>query len=200
MSELSRKQKQRLLPSHMFVVLKWTGKAKARLVAGGNVQRNFMSKEETSSPTAATEAVLLTSIVDATEERDVAIVDIPNAFIQMRVENKQDRVILQISGKVVEWLVTIAPDVYKEYVVLGKRDIPHLLVECHNTIYGTMVAGQLYYRKFTGSLEWWGFVMNPYNPCVWNKVIKGKQCPIVFHVDDSKISHVNPKVVDYTID
>jgi hypothetical protein len=116
MSELSREQKQRLLPSHMFVVLKRTGKAKARLVAGRNVQRDFMSKEGTCSPTAATEAVLLTSIVNATEERDVAIVDIPNAFIQTWVENEKDRVILQILGKVVEWLVPIAPDVYKECV------------------------------------------------------------------------------------
>jgi hypothetical protein len=145
MSELSKEQKQRLLPSHMSVLLKRSGEARARLAAGANVQRDFISKEETSSPTAATEAVLLTSIVNASENRDVAIVDIPNAFIQTWVQKEKDRVILHISGKVVEWLVAIAPEVYKGYVVLGKRDIPHLLVECHNTIYRMMVAGLLYY-------------------------------------------------------
>jgi len=38
------------------------------------------------------------------------------------------------------------------------------------------------------------------DPCVWNKTIKGKQLTICFHVDDCKISNVNVRVVDYTID
>ncbi len=42
-----------------------------------------MTKEEASSPTTYTESVILTSIVDAKEGRDVATVDIPNAFAQM---------------------------------------------------------------------------------------------------------------------
>ena len=41
--------------------------------------------------------------------------------------------------------------------------------------------------------------MKPYDPCVWNKTIKGKQITIWFHVDDCKISHVGEKVVDYTV-
>jgi hypothetical protein len=49
-------------------------------------------------------------------------------------------------------------------------------------------------------LERRGFVTNPYNPCVWNKVKKGKQCTIVFYVNDCKISHVDLRVVDDTID
>jgi hypothetical protein len=38
----------------------------------------------------ATEAVLLTCIIDAEEGRDVAVVDIPNAFIQTKTEDKAD--------------------------------------------------------------------------------------------------------------
>ena len=41
--------------------------------------------------------------------------------------------------------------------------------------------------------------MNPYDPCVWSKVLKDKQMTICFHVDNKKISNVNTKVVDYTI-
>jgi hypothetical protein len=55
---------------------------KAGVVAGGNLQRGHVTKEESSSLTVSTESVLLTSIVDAHEGRDVAIIDIPNAFIQ----------------------------------------------------------------------------------------------------------------------
>ena len=37
--------------------------------------------------------------------------------------------------------------------------------------------------------------MNPYKPCVWNKDIDGKQFTIIYHVDDLKLSHVDPSVV-----
>jgi hypothetical protein len=48
-------------------------------------------------------------------------------------------------------------------------------------------------------LERKNFIKNSYDPCVWNKVVKGKQCTICFHVDDCKISHVSPKVIDNMI-
>jgi hypothetical protein len=72
-------------------------------------------------------------------------------------------------------------------------------VECKNTIYGTMVAALLYYCKFAESLEMNQFIMNPYDPCVWNKIINSKQCTICFHVDDCKISHVSAEVLDNII-
>ena len=40
------------------------------------------------------------------------------------------------------------------------------------------------------------YTLNPYDPCVANNIIESKQCTIYWHVDDLKISHVNPKVVD----
>ncbi len=49
----------------MFIGQKQTGETKARMVAGGNTQCGHVTKEESSSSTVFTEAVLLTSIVDA---------------------------------------------------------------------------------------------------------------------------------------
>jgi hypothetical protein len=66
----------------MFIGQKRTGETKARMAAGGNTQRGHVTKEKSSSPTVSTKAVLLTSIVDARKGRDVAVVDIPNVFIQ----------------------------------------------------------------------------------------------------------------------
>jgi hypothetical protein len=40
-----------------------------------------------------------------------------------------------------------------------------------------------------------GFDLNPYDPCVANKVFEGRQYTIAWYVDDNKISHVNPSVV-----
>lgn len=45
-----------------------------------------------------------------------------------------------------------------------------------------------------------GFELNEYDKCVANKVINGEQCTIVFYVDDNKISHKDPKVLDGIID
>jgi len=47
-----------------------------------------------------------------------------------------------------------------------------------------------------GSLQDRGFTLNPYNRCVANKDIKGKQCTVIWHVDDLKISHESMEVVE----
>jgi len=39
-------------------------------------------------------------------------------------------------------------------------------------------------------------MINPYDQCVANKQIQGKQCTIIWHVDDLKISHVEKNVVE----
>jgi hypothetical protein len=199
MSELTAEQQAKILQSHMFIGQKRTGETKVRMVAGGNTQRGHVTKEESSFPTVSTKAVLLTSIVVAREGRDVAVVDIPNAFIQTKVDDAKDCVIICITGVIVDWLVKVAPKVYASYVATNSKGVNSLLVECYNAIYGTMVAGLLYYRKFLNSLKNRGFTVNPYDPCVWNRVIVGKQMTICFHVDDCKISHLDPKVVNYLV-
>ena len=66
------------------------------MFAGGNNQRGTIDKEDAASPTAALESVLLTSTIDAAEERDSAVIDIPNAFIQTRINNDEDKVVLRL--------------------------------------------------------------------------------------------------------
>jgi hypothetical protein len=51
----------------MFLKQKRTGTIKGRTVAGGNKQHDFISKQEASSPTFATKAVLLSCIINADE-------------------------------------------------------------------------------------------------------------------------------------
>jgi hypothetical protein len=40
----------------------------------------------------------------------------------------------------------------------------------------------------------WGFTINPYEWCVANKMIDGKKCTVLWHVEDLKISHVSEDV------
>jgi hypothetical protein len=198
-SELTPEQKGTILESHIFITKKRTGEIKGRTVAGGNKQRDYISKEDASSPTVAIESVILTSLIDAIESREVAVIDVPNAFIQTAVEDKKKRVIIRIRGMLADMLVRIAPEVYGDYISTDKKGNKQILVECLNALYGTMVASLLYYEKFTNSLSKNGYKVNPYDACVWNKYIKGKQCTICFHVDDCKISHVSKQVIDKEI-
>jgi hypothetical protein len=128
--ELSKGQKQTILESHIFMKKKRTGEIKGRTVAGGNKQRGYIDKEESSSPTVATESVLLTSIVDAIEERCTAIIDVPNAFIQTVVEDKSKQVIIRIRGMLVDILVKIAPEIYGPFVTTNRKGNKQILVKC----------------------------------------------------------------------
>jgi hypothetical protein len=170
-------------------------------VIGGNKQHDYVTKEDVSSPTVTAEAVMLTCVIDAQEDRDVAVIDILNAFVQtvMSKEDAEHHVTVHIRGPLVDVLVVIAPDVYGPYVSTTKTGQKVLIVECLNAVYGTMVTALLYYKKFVKSLVNHGFKLNPYDGYVTNKIVKGKQITVCFHVDDCKISHEHPKVVDETI-
>jgi hypothetical protein len=105
----------------MFLKQKRDGKIKGRTVASGSKQRDYISKEDASSLMVATESVLLSCIIDAEEEQDVAVVDILNAFVQKRVENEKDMAFIKIRGILVDILVEISPDIYKSYVSKDKK-------------------------------------------------------------------------------
>ena len=94
------------------------------------------------------------------EEREVAIFDIPNAFVQTEVTDEKNRVIALICGMLVDILVKIAPYIYKDYVKVNNKGEKQILVECLNALYGIMMASLLYYQKFTARLEKSGFEIN----------------------------------------
>jgi hypothetical protein len=198
--ELTVAQRKVIMESHLFLKLKSDGTIKGRQVAGGNKQRGYISKEDSSSKTVSTEAVLLSCIIDAEEERDVAVIDIPNAFIQTRVEDPKDMAIIRLRGVLVDMLLEVAPGVYDKYVTLDAKGNKQLIVQCLNAIYGTMVASLLYYKKFGKTLLREGFVINPYDCGVANRMVKGKQQTILWHVDDCKLSCVYTKANDKLIE
>jgi len=117
--ELTPSQKGAVLESHVSQGER-SSKIKGCTVAGGNKQGDNISKEYTSSPT---ESVLLTCIVDAEEGRDIAVIDIPNAFIQMHFKEEKDMVTTKIHGVLVDILLEIVPEVYMPYVYTGKYGV-----------------------------------------------------------------------------
>jgi len=54
----------------------------------------------------------------------------------------------------------------------------------------------LFWKLLSNTLQEWGFKIYEYDQCVANKIIKGKQCTIIWQVDDLKISHVDKRAVE----
>jgi hypothetical protein len=158
---LTKKQKEQII----FVEQKRDGLIEAQKVIGGNKQQDYITKKDVSSPMVTAEAVILTCIIDAQEDRDIAVVDIPNAFVETVVdeEDAEHCVIVRIRGQLVDILVSIAPDLYGLYLTTNKSDQKVFIVECLNAVYGTMVAALLYYKKFVKSVTKQGFKLNPYD-------------------------------------
>ena len=171
---------------------------KGRLVYDGSKTRDWVSQEEAASPTVSMESISLTTVIDPKEKRDIMTANIPNAFIQAhmpKIEKGKDRVIMKITGTLVELLVKLAPTVYGPFVVFekGKKVI---YLEVLRALYGMLVAALLWYKTLRKDLEKIGFVFNPYDPCVCNRKVKSNQHTVRFHVDDLMSSHEDKKVND----
>ena len=196
-SKMTTNERKKAMESLIFLTEKRDGTIKARTCANGSVQRDWMTKEESTSPTTTLESVIITAVVDAKENRDVATVDIPNAFIQTELAKKEedDRVILKIRGKLVDMLVDIDPGTYAKFVAFenGKKI---LYCEVLKAIYGMLMSALMFYKKWRKDLIRKGYTINPYDPCVANKIIRGKQHTVTWHVDDLKSSHIDKTVND----
>ena len=199
-TNLSAKQKDRAQEAMMLLAEKdFTKEVKGRLVFRGDGTREWLTREDTASPTASLEGIELTITVDAYERRDVMSMDVPNAFIQTfmpepKVEDGEEQVVMKITGSLVNILTDMDPEMRK-YVVKenGKRVIYTVVLRA---IYGMLQSSLLWYNQFRGDLEERGFKFNEYDPCIANKMVNGKQQTIRFHVDDLLSSHVDPKVND----
>jgi hypothetical protein len=188
-------ERQAALPYLMFLKQKRSGKIKGRGCADGRRQKSYSNKEDTSSPTVSIESVMLTSIIEASEKRDIATVDIPGAFLQADMDVI---VHMKITGTMVDILVQLQPSKYKKFVLTENEKIV-LYVQLNKALYSTLQAALLFWRKLTAKLQEWGFEINPYDWCIANRFINNSQCTIVWHVDDLKISHVDPDVVTSVI-
>lgn len=188
---LTREQKLSALRYLMFLKEKRSGEVKGTGCADGRKQRVYKTKEETHAPTVSMEAMFITAIFNAMEGRDVAIVDIPGAFMQAEI----DKLIhVKLDGELVDLLVKLDPK-YAQYITYeqGRKVI---YTELDKALYGTLQAALLFWKKLSSILvDQLGFTINPYNSCVANKQIDGKQFTICWHVDDLKLSHKSSKIV-----
>ena len=119
--------------------------------------------------------------------------DIPGAFLQTKAS---DETFIKLQGGIIESLLKINPDWKRCVVYEGRKEVPTIYSEALKVLYGTVDASKLFFEDLSGFLlEDLGFTRNPYDWCIVNNIINGKQCTIVWWVDDLMISHADPKLV-----
>ena len=192
--ELSPKQRSQALDLITMVKEKRDGKIKGRACADGRKQRRYINKDEVSSPTVHLESLMITLLIDAHEGRDIATADIVGAYLLAKLD---DFVIVKITGPTVDIMCQVN-EKFKCFITMekGKKT---LYLQLTKALYGCMQSALLWYETFKNRLIKMGFELNPYDPCVANKLVDGKQCTICWYVDDTKISHKDSKVVDWVI-
>jgi len=136
--------------------------------------------------------VFLTAVIDALEGRKVAIFDVPGAFMQVDMD---ELVHVRFTGKMVKLLLQIDQDMYEPCVVEEPGE-KVMYVELLKALYGTLRAARLFWEKLSKKLREWGLTMNPYDLCVANKMVDGKQLMVAWHMDDLKASHVKITVLE----
>ena len=111
--EMTKEESEKVIRSIILTKMKSSGECKTRAVADGSQQRGTVKDKDKASPTVSTEAIFLSAIIEAWEERDVATLDIPNVFLHSMLPEDQ-QVIMKISGRLAEILVRIAPMIYSK--------------------------------------------------------------------------------------
>jgi hypothetical protein len=188
---LSSKQKSHVLRSLMFVKRKRNNVLKSRFVANGSMQIRSLAAIDPSSPTVSTEALFISAAIDAMEQRQMATVDVEGAYLHCKMVGE---VFMRIDKVIADIMLQIDPTYDKYRLPDGS-----IVVILEKALYGCIESAKLFYENISKVLLDFGFTKNSYDLCVFNKEMYEKQCTVVIHVDDLKISCADSRGVDDVI-
>jgi hypothetical protein len=194
---LTREEKSKSLNYLMFLKQKRSGRIKGRGCADGRKQRLHKTKEETSAPTVAMESLFLSCTIDAKKRRTAVTTDIPGAFMQTNVD---EVMYVHLEGPLASLLAKVDPNLYEKCLECDKKGKPIMCVKLKKALYGTLQAAMLFLKDLLAKLVLRGCEINPCDWCVANKMVNGKQCTVLWHVNDLKTLHVDPAVVESPLD
>ena len=148
-------------------------------MAGGDLQDKGLY-ENLSSPTAATSSVLAAAAIAASEGRSAITIDIGGAFLNADIAPTGVKVHMRLDRMMTQLLIEIDAS-YKQFVEADGS----MVVQLDKALYGCVEAAALWYSDLRSKLEKDGFVANPYDACVLNKLgPDGVQITVVVHVDN----------------
>ena len=152
--DITPEQMKRVMEIVNLIKKKRNGVMKGRCCLNGSKQKKFLNElESIASPTVSLEAILLTLGVDIFENRDVAVFDVPGAYLHVLMPEDKD-VIMVLREKFVEIMCQVDP-VYESYVAVNSKGQKVLYLKVLRALYGAIESALLWYELYSSTLEKW---------------------------------------------
>ena len=136
---------------------------KVRLVAKGFTQKEGIDCKETFSPVSKKDSLRIILALVAHFDLELQQMDVKTTFLNSDIEE----------------------EVYMEQLEgFFSKEGKHLVCKLKKSIYGLKQASRHWYYKFHGKITSFGFVENPMDQCIYQKVSGSKTCFLVLYVDD----------------
>ena len=88
-------------------------------------------------------------------------------------------------------MVQVLTKIYQKYFITNSKVKPLIYVQIQKVLYGLLRSALLFYRNFVKDHEAYGLQINPYDPCLANKMINDKHMTVLWNSYDLKVSHVS---------
>ena len=114
-------------------------------MADGSKQRTYdgYDKSDVSLPNFSTDSIFITGVVDAHENRAIAILYIANAFLH--AENDKN-IIMLLCSKLADMMVQVDQIMYHKYVTYSPDGKDMLYIRLSKSIYGMIRAALFFYK------------------------------------------------------
>ena len=128
--------------------------------------------------------MLAIAAIAAAENRKVIAIDIEGAFLNADMSPTSIDVHMRLDRVMSTMLIQLDPSYEKFRGINGT-----VVVRLDKALYGCVEASLLWYKDLKSKLVADGFIENPYDRCVLNKIgLSGKQISIVLHVNDLMVT------------
>ena len=126
--------------------------------------------------------------------------DVPSVFLHTPMDPKDPKFHKVLQVKLAEIMVKVDTNLCRKFSSTDIKGSMILCLEMQKSPYGILKSMLLFYLNMVGYLEISGFKLNPYDPCMMNKIVGGEQMTVVFQVGDLKVLHKSKKSVTKVID
>jgi hypothetical protein len=154
--------------------------------------RSDILYEDITLPTANQSHLMVVAAIAAKEGRKVKTVDISGAYLNADMAHVG--VVMELDKVLTDLLVAIDPR-YQEFI----RKDGTMIVELQKALYGCIESAKLWYDLLSETLTQDGFIKKPLDPCVFNKMVGGRQITVVVYVDDLFITSLSDIAMDVLV-
>jgi Reverse transcriptase (RNA-dependent DNA polymerase) len=149
-----------------------------------------------SSPTVSTTSAFIVGAIAAKENRAVATIDFPGAFLNSDMSLEGDHVVFMRINK---YLTNVRTSIDPSYEKFGNAK-GTCVVKLKKALYGCVESAKLWFDKIFNDLIQLGYKKNNTDMCVFNRIENdNKQTTLAIHVDDMMITSTDEQNIDIII-